>query len=119
MVFPRIKSGERTAPAKRNATYIELSWFEGTFNGNSHSISNLTIQYRIGDEVRYTGGGLFEGLNHATIKNLTIRSPEVSAGEFDTKFNNSWDRGTGALAGYAWDGTFENVHIVDPNILTF
>lgn len=48
-------------------------FFEGTFDGKGHTISNLTI-----DRPEATGIGLFAGIAGGTVKNLTLRSASVT-----------------------------------------
>ncbi len=98
----------------------EAYWFEGTFDGKGHTISNLNVQYRDGKVSKCFDGGLFEGLNKATVKNLVLQSPVISSGEFDESLNeNGWPRGSGTLAAFAWGGTLENVKVIEPDIFAF
>ncbi len=67
--------------------------FQGTFNGNTYSISNLTV-------TRYSDSyGLFGVLNTATVKSLTLSGTLSAAGY------------TGALAGQAFGSNFEAVTV--------
>ena len=68
--------------------------FLGTFDGNGHTISNLTI-----DTTETTGmGGLFDSSSGGTFENLTFTGGSI-AGEYDL----------GALLGEGIDVTIENV----------
>ncbi len=90
--------------------------FEGTFDGNGHTISNFyqnTWEMK-GDNEYYDrtlqyyrdGMGLFGKVYGGTVKNLTVKNFS-SDGEFTT---------TGSIAAYADCGaTFENISIVDCN----
>ena len=77
--------------------------FEGTFDGQGHTISNLNI-----DNKANWGQGLFGYLKskNVVIKNFTVEN--VSINTEDT---------SGAVAGYATFGSFENIHVTgDVNI---
>ena len=77
--------------------------FEGTFDGQGHTISNLNI-----DNKANWGQGLFGYITskNTVIKNLNIEN--VSINTEDT---------SGAVAGYATFGTFENINVTgDVNI---
>ncbi|MBR0423752.1 MAG: hypothetical protein IJJ04_03885, partial [Clostridia bacterium] len=67
--------------------------FKGTFNGNGHTISGLTI-----DRSGYPCEGLF-GYNSGTIKNLTLADPNINC------YNE-----TGGICGIN-TGTVENCHV--------
>ncbi len=72
--------------------------FRGTFDGQGHTISNLNVN--VSGIAKNTEYGLF-GLvdSGAVIKNFSIISGQV----------NGFDNSTGAVAGYAWSATIENV----------
>ena len=90
--------------------------FEGTFDGNGHTISNIyqnTWEMK-GDNEEYDatlqyyrdGMGLFGKVYGGTVKNLTVRNFK-SDGEFTT---------TGVIAAYAdFGATFENISIFNCN----
>ena len=71
--------------------------FEGTFDGNNHTISDLNVNNPSG-----WGQGLFGYITsrNAVIKNTKVKN--VSINTTDT---------SGAIAGYAYFGTFENNHV--------
>ena len=72
--------------------------FRGTFDGQGHTISNLNVN--VSGIAKNTEYGLF-GLvdSGAVIKNFSIISGQV----------NGFDNSTGAVAGYIWSATIENV----------
>ena len=72
--------------------------FRGTFDGQGHTISNLNVN--VSGIAKNTEYGLF-GLvdSGAVIKNFSIVSGQV----------NGFDNNTGAVAGYIWSATIENV----------
>ena len=89
--------------------------FEGTFDGNGHTVSNFyhnTWEMK-GDHNWYTpeeqyyrdGMGLFGRVYKGTVKNLTVKNFS-SDGEIAT---------TGVIAAYADGATFENIAIFDCN----
>ena len=89
--------------------------FEGTFDGQGHTISNFyqnTWEMK-GDNNNYDatlqyyrdGMGLFGKVYGGTVKNLTVENFK-SDGEYTT---------TGVIAAYADGATFENIAIVDCN----
>lgn len=86
--------------------------FEGVFDGNGHTISNL---YQNGWDLGYEWGvygsyGLFGNLNNATIKNLTIVGTESYIEGGDVSF----------VAGSATGNcVFENITIEDGTIATY
>ena len=71
--------------------------FEGTFDGQGHTISNLNI-----NNTSNWGQGLFGYLTskNVVIKNFTVEN--VSINTEDT---------SGAVAGYSAYGTYENIHV--------
>ena len=71
--------------------------FKGTFDGQEHTISGLTIKSDP-DELGLFGYSAFS----ATIKNITLLSPQIECGE------NSW--GIGALIGFS-DGTTTDCYV--------
>ena len=72
--------------------------FRGSFDGQGHTISNLNVN--VSGIAKNTEYGLF-GLvdSGAVIKNFSIISGQV----------NGFDNNTGAVAGYIWSATIENV----------
>ena len=70
--------------------------FKGTFDGQEHTISGLTIK---SDQ---SSLGLF-GYSCTTIKNITLLSPQIECGE-----NSSY---VGALTGYSYDATITNCYV--------
>ena len=86
-------------------------WFEGTFDGNGHTVKG--IYQRTWDmDGNYDAGyykrgmGLFAGIRNGTVKNLTIEGFQ-SDGEFTP---------TGCIAAFAeGNPTFENIRITDCN----
>ena len=92
--------------------YSKNGTFEGTFDGNGHTISNL---YQNGWDLGYEWGsygsyGLFGSVNNATIKNLSIKGAEsyIEGGD------------VGGICGSA-TGTciFENITIEDSDFGTY
>ena len=70
-------------------------YFDATFDGNGHTISNLTIMY----DRPYIG--LFAQLSSsATVKNLNLSNCEI-------RYNNTFDSSVGGIAGRNY-GTIEN-----------
>ena len=67
--------------------------FYGTLNGQGHKITNLTIS-----KPSDTGVGLFYGLDHATVENLTLDSGSVSGASM-----------VGAVAGRSYGATLTDV----------
>lgn len=76
--------------------------FKGTFDGNNHSISNLTISSS------ENSVGLFGYVTGATLKNLTIKDSSVTTRKSSTNI--------GALVGSAYGCTIENCHNVDTSV---
>ena len=99
-----------------NAVSSGLRTFEGTFDGNGHTVSNFyhnTWEMK-GDHDWYSaikeqyyrdGMGLFGRVYKGTVKNLTVRNFS-SDGEIAT---------TGVIAAYADGATFENIAIFNCN----
>ena len=74
----------------------QSSSFTATFNGNGHTISNLTINSTTTDYV-----GLFGRTdNHATIKNLTLENATITGEDY-----------VGGLIGYANNTTIDQVGV--------
>ncbi len=102
------------------AQNIDLNWrnwtpigqtgagqFQGTFDGQGHTISNLKVDTRnVTDNSQYSSG-LFGWLNNATVKNLTIKNVDIKG-----------NKRLGAVAGYAEFATvIENVNVVNARIV--
>ena len=89
--------------------------FEGTFDGNGHTISNVYQNtwemkgdhdwYAPEDQHYRDGMGIFGKVYRGTVKNLTVDNFE-SDGEITT---------TGVIAAYADGATFENIAITNCN----
>ena len=82
------------------------TWFQGTFDGDNHTIKNLAISASAWDEGADYAAGLFGFIDAggATIKNLTIDGARVEG--------HHW---TGAIVGYL-TGTVENCHVKNATI---
>ena len=82
------------------------TWFQGTFDGDYHTIKNLAISASAWDEGANYAAGLFGFIDAdgATIKNLTIDGAKVEG--------HHW---TGAVVGYL-TGTVENCHVKNATI---
>ena len=78
--------------------------FEGSFNGNGHTISNFKIKSA-------TNAGVFGYTNGATIKNLNIKNAEISLGGGRSTTN------MGILVGRADETIIEDIKIDDTKIL--
>ena len=72
----------------------DYTYFGGTFDGKSHTISNLTVTNDHGYN------GLFGAIKSATIGDLTINGATVSA-----------DKYVGAVVGYAYDSSLASTDI--------
>lgn len=81
------------------------NYFEGTFDGGDHTISNLTID----TEASYVG--LFGATSGAVIKNVTLDKPQVQNSAGGTS-------NTGALVGYMVDssGTVEYCAVTNGSV---
>ena len=81
------------------------NYFEGTFDGGGHTISNLTID----TEASYVG--LFGATSGAVIKNVTLDKPQVQNSAGGTS-------NTGALVGYMVDssGTVEYCAVTNGSV---
>jgi hypothetical protein len=90
-------SGYRFDPIGKDWTHI----FAGTFDGNGHTITGLTIEPS--DARTYTG--LFGRTDTlSVIKDLTLQSPVITA-----------SYPCGSIAGWSL-GTVENCHVINPSI---
>ncbi|MDD6523334.1 MAG: SipW-dependent-type signal peptide-containing protein [Gemmiger formicilis] len=84
------------------------TYFQGTFDGDNHTIKNLAISASAWDEGANYAAGLFGFIDAggATIKNLTIDGAKVEG--------HHW---TGAVVGYL-TGTVENCHVKNATIIS-
>ena len=84
------------------------TWFQGTFDGDNHTIKNLAISASAWDEGANYAAGLFGFIDAggATIKNLTIDGAKVEG--------HHW---TGAVVGYL-TGTVENCHVKNATLIS-
>ena len=108
-------NSEGTYERTNTAITSGLRSFEGTFDGNGHSVSNFyhnTWEMK-GDHDWYSpeeqyyrdGMGLFGRVYKGTVKNLTVKN-FTSDGEIAT---------TGVIAAYADGANFENIAIINCN----
>ena len=108
-------NSEGTYERTNTAITSGLRNFEGTFDGNGHTVSNFyqnTWEMK-GDHDWYSpeeqyyrdGMGLFGRIYEGTVKNLTVKNFS-SDGEIAT---------TGTIAAYADGATFENIAVFDCN----
>lgn len=87
---------------------VVFNVFEGTFDGQNHTISNLS--YSDVESVNY-GSGFFHTVGSATIKNVTFDAANID--------NNNYNV-TGIVAGYSYgSSTFENVSVKNSYIHGF
>ena len=94
-------------------SYRKEKVFDGTFDGNGHTIFNLyqnTWELNNGYYYNDLGLGLFGLLNNATIKNLTIDGADISG--------ESAICGTIAATAYG-ECTFENITIKNANVADY
>ena len=84
------------------------TYFQGTFDGDNHTIKNLAISASAWDEGANYAAGLFGFIDNgsATIKNLTIDGARVEG--------HHW---TGAVVGYL-SGTVENCHVKNATLIS-
>lgn len=84
--------------------------FQGTFEGNHNTLSDLTID--TSDENVYQATGLFGALN-GTLQNLTIKNATVNG--FSAGGNT--DNGIAVVAGSIYPtGAIDNVHVVGATV---
>lgn len=83
--------------------------FEGTLDGNGHTISNLTIDFTFEGD-REFGVGVFNGINGGSVKNITFENLSVTV---DVESSTTPDGFfVGGLAGHVMDSTtVENVTV--------
>lgn len=79
-----------------SGNWTPISSFKGTFDGNEHTISGLTVN--LTDE---NYAGFIGRLDGGTVKNLTLENVNITG----------IDVTTGGVAGYCNGGTIENCHI--------
>lgn len=102
-----IDASTSTGVTYQSIGFDETYYFDGTFDGASHTISNLTIDAK-GDNY----GGLFGIVGaKASVKNLTLKDAAVlGSGKY-----------VGAVIGYNNGGKVENCHVsgaIDANVLS-
>lgn len=86
----------------QEAEYVKtVKYFKGTFDGQNHTISNLTVNHK------YPGAGLFGNVQNATIKDFTVKDATING-------SSKW---TAAVIGYS-NGqlTVENVNVQNAEI---
>ena len=86
--------------------------FKGTFDGNGHTISNLSQNtWELDNGYHYTdcGLGLFGAVEEGTVKNLKIDGAEIS-GESAI---------CGTIAAVAHNATFENITVANANVADY
>ncbi|MHB8370295.1 MAG: two-partner secretion domain-containing protein [Leptospirales bacterium] len=80
--------------------------FSGSFNGNGHAISNLTI-----NDATNTNVGLFGKATNATIENLLLESPTVNS-TVTSASQTADPYAVGSVVGWLDGGTMSNVGVV-------
>ena len=90
------------------------SRFQGTFNGNDHTISNFTSVtngFLLSGEAWY-GNGFFGNLGGATIKDVTFDNADVKCVQ-PYNYGNVY----GIVSAYSYgEVTFENVHVSNSSV---
>jgi len=77
--------------------------FKGTFDGNGHTISNLTVST---SAPNYATAGFFGSIETGTIKNLTLQNVDIQSTHY-----------AGAVVAYTSNTpTIENCHVIDGTI---
>ena len=94
--------------------------FQGTFDGQGHTIKNVNIVYGRPSGTSYYGGGFFCDTAGATIKNVTFENVSVNSGVCregtDILLGNIY----GVVCGYAYgDSTFENITVKNSKVEAF
>lgn len=85
----------------------DAAGFQGTFDGQGHTISNLYVDLTA--ERRYQSAGLF-GSVHGTVKNFTVKNATVKNLDDIPDTSN----GTAVVVGASqFESTIENVHVVN------
>ena len=89
------------------------SYYEGTFDGNGHTISNMSVS--IVTSGSHANGGLFGRLEGAVIKNLTIRNGSIYAESSLDRY--SYSRAyAGAICGEASDTIITNCANINTSV---
>lgn len=85
--------------------------FRGTFDGKNHVIRNLYQNgWELGLSYTNAGGGLFAGVQNATIKNLTMQGANIVMEAVPM----------GTVAAYAYgECTFDNIHITNSTLQNY
>ncbi|MDF9831366.1 GLUG motif-containing protein [Parabacteroides sp. PF5-6] len=87
--------------------------FNGTFNGNGHTISNL----KISEDNPYYFRGLFGELDGATIKDLILKDVLIEKNNDPVVVPDDNKRiATGALVAFMYNSTIENCHVISGTI---
>ncbi len=79
-----------------SGNWTPISSFKGTFDGNGHTITELTV-----NETDFKNAGFIGSLDGGTVKNLTLENVNITGK----------DKPTGGVAGRCNGGTIENCHI--------
>lgn len=69
-------------------------YFEGIFDGQGHTISNLSMNYPEDSDI-----GLFNGLNNAVVRNVTFSNGSIIAQSY-----------SGVVAGESYSSELSNIH---------
>ena len=86
--------------------------FQGTFDGQNHTIRNLTVQ----QDADYHAAGFFGALN-GTARDFTIDGATISNLSEGRGSNNSTDNGTAVVAGSIYNtGAIEGVTVRNANV---
>ena len=85
--------------------------FRGTFDGQNHTIKNLYQNgWAMGLSYSNAGGGLFAGIQNATIKNLIMKGADIVMEAVPM----------GTVAAYAYgECTFDNIRIADSTLQNY
>ena len=85
--------------------------FQGTFDGQNHTIENLYQNgWAMGLSYSNAGGGLFAGIYNATIKNLTMKGADIVMEAVPM----------GTVAAYAYgECTFDNIRITESTLQNY
>lgn len=90
----------------------DQSGFQGTFDGNGKTISNLLVD--LTSKRAYQSAGLFGSLRYAVVKNLTVKNATVK--NLDVLGNSS--NGAGVIVGSSqFASTIENVKVLNSTVL--
>ena len=96
-------SGESNWTPIGNLVAYPSQSFNGTFDGDGHSISNLTVNDNTPD---YAVAGLFGSVVNGTIKNLTVKNVNITSTHY-----------AGGIVAYTSNGpTIENCHVIGGTI---